>query len=225
MQHHSYYSKLVAALIRGTLGEKDSQETHFSKRLEDLTIDEINALISLGVKNNLPIGLLTRDPENPHIVKIMGVLRGIQPDHLLDIGFSRSKFIWQVLDNFHFLTTTSVDIDKTYTKEVSKIHEGGFTNLRSKDINGNELNAFVKNQFDVVTAVDVLPFIDDYEAALKEICRIAVRFIIIAVPTKSTNKSKHEFTEEKLREIFESQDVHQLKFEYVNDILILIARK
>jgi len=225
MQHHSYYSKLVAALIRGSLKKENSEEVYFTKRLEDLTIDEINLLISLGIKKNLPIGLLTRSPELAHVVKIMGVLRGIQPDHLLDIGASKSKFVWQVLDNFHFLPTTSIDIDKTYTKEIKDIHKGGFTTLRAKDIKGNELDVFAKNQFDVITAIDVLPLMKNYEEVLKQICRIAVRFIILSVPTKTTDKGKKIFTEEELRVFFKSQDIHQLKFEYVNDILILIARK
>ena len=225
MQHHSYYSKLVAALIRGSLQKPNSEEVYFSKRLEDLTLDEINTLISLGVKNNLSLSILTRSPELPHIVKIMGILRGIQPDHLLDIGSRRSKFVWQVLDNFHFLPTTSIDIDKTYTKEIKQIHKGGFTTLRAKDINASELSVFAKNQFDVITAIDTLYFVDDYEEALKQICRIAVRFVILSVPTKTTEKNKTMFTEEKLRAIFKAEDIHQLKFEYVNDILILIARK
>lgn len=225
MQHHSYYSKLVAALIRGSLKKENSEEVYFTKRLEDLTIDEINLLISLGIKNNLPLGLLTRNPELPHIVKIMSVLRGIQPDHLLDIGSKRSKFVWQVLDNFHFLPTTSIDIDKTYTKEIKDIHKGGFTTLRAKDITDKELNVFAKHQFDVVTAIDILPFMENRKEALKQICRIAVRFIILSVPTKATEKNKKIFTEDDLREFFISEDIHQLKFEYVNDTLILIARK
>ncbi|HET8911213.1 MAG TPA: hypothetical protein VFN23_07110 [Ktedonobacteraceae bacterium] len=98
----AYFERLVAAYIRGKLLDQRDSEL-FSKLLDELTPEEIEALIRLARDQELRLHRFKRTMELPRVRKVLGTLKGIQPDSLLDIGSGRGAFLWPLLDSFPYL--------------------------------------------------------------------------------------------------------------------------
>lgn len=81
-----YYAELAAAFVRGKIGGAD-----------DLSPEE---LIGLGRARGLRLHKFKRQSELPRVRKALGVLQGLAPASLLDIGSERGAFLWPLLDSF-----------------------------------------------------------------------------------------------------------------------------
>ncbi len=84
-----YYAELAAAFVRGKIGGAD-----------DLSPEE---LIGLGRARGLRLHKFKRQSELPRARKVLGVLQGLAPAGLLDIGSGRGAFLWPLLDSFPHL--------------------------------------------------------------------------------------------------------------------------
>ncbi|TAF33410.1 MAG: methyltransferase domain-containing protein [Cytophagales bacterium] len=226
MEHYqSYYNIMAAAMVRGSLEQQKNTSHLFQKKLEDLNPEEINELILIGLRKNMSLDVLKRRIDSPEITKVMGFLRGIQPDNLLDISEPQGSFIWRVMDEFRFLPATVVDIDSQYAELAKFMHKGGVTNIRGQQTPLTDMSCFSNEQFDVVTLLDVLQHVQEGEKILLEICRITKRFVICVVPLKPDPQHKSAFTEHSLRAIFKKKDIHQFKVEVIRNSLVMVARK
>ncbi|MCC5944722.1 MAG: methyltransferase domain-containing protein [Bernardetiaceae bacterium] len=231
MINQGYYNQLASAFVRGSLKDKFPNNPCFEKKLEDLLAEEHKELIKIGISESLPLSVLERALEAPYITRVFAILRGIQPDLLLDIGKSNNDFIWRLLDEFRFLPVTAIDIDNTYDAHIKAIHEGGINNLRSRALDVHNMKEIASNQYDVVTSLNALPYLSEPLNALSEICRVTKRFMILAVPTESLaqiiegNKESKTLNETKLREELKKNDILQIKIDYVEDFTVVVARK
>src|SRR5262245_19745942 len=81
-----YYAELAAAFVRGKIGGGD-----------DLSPEES---IGLGRARGLRLSKFKRQAELPRVRKVLGVLQGLAPASLLDIGSGRGAFLWPLLDSF-----------------------------------------------------------------------------------------------------------------------------
>ncbi len=89
-----YFERLVAAFIRGNLLLDQQHEALFNKALDELSTREIQALIQLAQDRGLRLHRFKRTIELPRVRKVLGILKGIQPRNLLDIGSGRGTFLW-----------------------------------------------------------------------------------------------------------------------------------
>jgi hypothetical protein len=77
-----------------------------------------------------------------------------------------------------------------------------------------------------VTALEVLEHIPHLESAVSEICRVASDNIILSVPSKEDDNPEHIhlLDHHVLTGLLNENGWHKVKYEYVLNHLILIAR-
>lgn len=223
-----YYEKLAAAFVRGKLHDDPARLMHpslFSSALEDLSEDNQRELIKLGLQQGLRLHRFKRTMDLPRVHKVLGILHGIQPATLLDIGSGRGAFLWPLLDTFSSLPVTCIDILNYRVADIQAMHQGGLSHLNALHTDVTK-SPFSSGQFEVVTMLEVLEHIPDTNKALAEVCRIAGRFVILSVPSKKDDNPEHLhlFNEHSLRQHFEQQHVSHVSFHYVAGHIIAIAR-
>jgi 2-polyprenyl-3-methyl-5-hydroxy-6-metoxy-1,4-benzoquinol methylase len=65
----------------------------------------------------------------PWVRKVLGVLHGIAPESLLDVGTGRGAFLWPLLAEFPSLPVTCVDVDAERVRELGRVADGGVLSL------------------------------------------------------------------------------------------------
>jgi ubiquinone/menaquinone biosynthesis C-methylase UbiE len=156
---------------------------------------------------------------------VIGYLKGINPNSILDIGIGHMSFLCPVLNIFPKLNVTTIDTDDIVVDDVKCINIGG-TKVSAYKMDAINMS-FDDNSFDIVTALEVLEHIKDYRTAIKEICRVARKFVIVTVPSKPDENPwhLHLFTDKILRYEFQKQGLKNIKFEYVLNHIIMIGKK
>jgi hypothetical protein len=99
----SYFDRLAAAFVRGKLHNAPAAEAHaelFAPPLDQLAGAELQALIRLGLAHDLRLHKFKRTMDLARVRKVLGILHGLQPAELLDIGSGRGAFLWPLLDAF-----------------------------------------------------------------------------------------------------------------------------
>ncbi|MGZ3715782.1 MAG: class I SAM-dependent methyltransferase, partial [Ktedonobacterales bacterium] len=162
----------------------------------------------------------------PRVDKVLGILRGLQPDTLLDIGSGRGAFLWPLLDAFLHLPVTCADILEHRVAGIQAVHDGGVATLAAVRADATAL-PFADGSFDVVTLLEVLEHIPDTQSALAEVCRVARRFVVLSVPMHPDDNPEHIhlFDQRELSGLLEQQGIARVSAEHVLNHLILVARK
>ena len=86
---------------------------------------------------------------------------------------------------------------------------------------------FKAQQFDAVTALEVLEHIADLAQAVSEICRVAKQHVLFSVPSKEDDNPEHIhlLTPEQLQPLFSQNGFGKIKVSHVHNHLIgLVAR-
>jgi hypothetical protein len=214
----SYYLQLTAAFVRGELGTPSATQTYFKKPLEDLIHEENHELVKLGEEKKLELDFLKKETPAPYLDKLFGVLRGVQPDQVLNLEKKQTDFIWQLVDEFHYLPTIALSMDEKQVGRIKSLHKGGFTTLSTKEnLPFPKLQGYPSNQFDVVTCTDGFETEAELMEALPELTRIVKRFIILTFP--------EGFNQKLIRGYLESQNILQFRVEKPEEYCILIGRK
>jgi len=205
-----YYDNLVAAFIRG--------------RLPDTSELSLNDLIDVAIENQLRIHKFKRNAELPRVHKILGVLRGIQPASLLDIGSGRGTFLWPLVDSFPYAPITSAELSVIRATDINAVRCGGVDRLTAVMMDARRLG-FADNSFDVVTALEVLEHMETPELAMAEAIRVARRFVLISVPSHEDNNPEHInlFTKSAMERMLLSAGAAKVKIEYVLNHMIAVA--
>lgn len=76
-----YFTELATAFVRGRLNQPD-------------------ASIEAGLEAGLRLHKFKRNTELPRVRTVLGILRGLLPENLLDIGSGRGTFLWPLLASF-----------------------------------------------------------------------------------------------------------------------------
>jgi len=66
-------------------------------------------LVRHGLKAGLRLHKFKRTSGLPRVRRVLGVLRGLAPADLLDVGSGRGVFLWPLLDAFPELRVTAID--------------------------------------------------------------------------------------------------------------------
>ena len=224
-----YFLTLATAFVRGKLiddlaGSKADQPL-FTKALDELSNDEIEMLIQLGKEHDLRLHRFKKSMELPRVHKVLGVLKGIQPQNLLDIGSGRGVFLWPLLDAFPFLPVTCIDRLDYRIADIQAVHNGGIAQLTARQGDVTAL-PFADHSFDVVTMLEVLEHIPATTKALQEVCRVARRFLLLSVPSKEDNNPEHIhlFNQTRLRQLLQEQGITRISVEYVLNHMLIVAR-
>lgn len=210
MDSDRYYSELAAAFVRGKLGE-----------MPGLSADDI---IKAGIEAGLRLHKFKRNAELPRVRKVLGLLRGLAPSNLLDIGSGRGTFLWPLLDSFPGLSVTSIDKNPIRVNDIQAVRRGGISNLDAAQADVAGL-CFAAKSFDIVTALEVVEHLPLPEKAVSEVIRVARRFVIASVPSKEDDNPEHIhlFDSKRLESMFLSVGAKHVKFDYVLNHIIAIV--
>lgn len=217
-----YDAPMMAACIRGTL---KGEGRLFTAPLNELTAADCKALLDMARAEGIKTHHFKRHELLPRVKAVMGFLRGVQPENLLDVGSGRGVFLFPFLREFPWVPVTSLDILKKRVDMLNAIHDGGVPNLTALKENICDWDA-PSRSFDVVTLLEVLEHIPDVAAAVKNAVRLARRFVVVSVPSKPDDNPEHIhlLTKPLLTGLFQDAGCDDLKFDGVPGHLLMIAR-
>lgn len=223
-----YYPRLAAAYVRGRLDGSPVHEMHhtlFSTPLDALADTDFETLIQIGLDAELRLHRFKRTMELPRVRKVLGVLKGLQPSSLLDIGSGRGAFLWPLLDAFPDLPVTALDLLDFRVADILAVRDGGVSTVTALCGDATRL-PFADKSFEVVTLLEVLEHIHDTKRALAEVCRVANRFVVLSVPSKPDNNPEHIhlFDQRTLSELLRAHGMAHIHTDSVPNHLIIVAR-
>lgn len=222
-----YYAQFAAAYVRGRLRDLIGNQYPelFAPELAELSEEEFQRLIALAQGYELRLHRFKRTIELPRVQRVLGMLKGLRPANLLDIGTGRGVFLWPLLDAFPTLPVTCVDRLEYRIADLQAMRAGGLERLEA--IHGDVTALpFADRSFEVVTMLEVLEHVPDTRKALAEVCRVARRFALFSVPSKADDNPEHIhlFDQQQLRSLLSEQGIGRVSFEYVLNHLLVIAR-
>jgi ubiquinone/menaquinone biosynthesis C-methylase UbiE len=205
-----YYDQLAAAFVRGRLGSA-------------VAADDVATLIARGRAAGLKLHKFKRTAELPRVRKVLGLLRAMAPQSLLDVGSGRGTFLWPLVDAFPSLAITAIDVDARRAADLHAVRKGGVARLSALRMDGRRL-AFSNGAFDVVTLLEVLEHMPSPELAAAEALRVARRFVIASVPSKPDDNPEHIhlFDRRALEQLFAAAG--RVTCEWVLNHAVVVAR-
>ncbi len=222
-----YETLLAAAYVRGCalrttrpLLRVELAETP----LEALTEAELAQIIAAGEAATLKLYHFKKKDDLPRVSAVLGFMRGICPQSLLDVGSGRGAFLFPFLRDFPDVPVTSVDLLPNRAADLAAVAAGGIDRLTAlrQDICTWEAP---DGAFDVVTLLEVLEHIPQVDRAVEAAVRLARRYVVVTVPSKPDNNPEHIhlLTKEKLTDLFHQAGCGKLSFGGVNGHLFMTA--
>lgn len=207
-----YFTQLAAAFVRGKLGREASR----------LSREE---LIAEGLASGLRLHKFKRSTELARVRKVLGILRGLSPASLLDVGSGRGTFLWPLLDAFPWLEVTAVDVNPVRVADIAAVSRGGVPNLRALQSDAEELG-LEDGYAEVVTQLEVLEHLTSPRRAAAEAVRVASKFVVASVPSKEDDNPEHInlFDERGFESLFLDAGARGVKVEYVLNHMIAVVR-
>jgi ubiquinone/menaquinone biosynthesis C-methylase UbiE len=198
----------------------------FEPDLEALSENDLQRLVALGQQQELRLHRFKRSMILPRVQRVLGMLKGLQPANLLDIGTGRGVFLWPLLETFPVLPVTCMDQLDFRVSDLQAINAGGLRQLTAIQGDVTAL-PFADRSFDVVTMLEVLEHVPDTRRALAEVVRVASRTLILSVPSQADDNPEHIhlFSQADLRNLLAEQGLTRLSFKYVLNHLLVFAHK
>lgn len=225
-----YYNKFAVAAVRGSLkrlGKEDLlSEALMKKELDALTEDECDKILTAAQQSNIKLyHFKATHNDMPRVKKVLGFLRGIYFESLLDVGSGRGVFLIPFMEAFPYVNVSAVDILPRRIEMLNDIKNGGVDRLSVHMANICE-KPFPDNAADVVTMLEVLEHIPNVEDAICAAVEIARKYVVVTVPSKEDDNPEHIhlLTKAKLTEYFTNAGVTKLSFDSVPGHLFMIAK-
>ncbi len=206
-----FYLEFAAAFVRHALPEAQDRDPR--------------ELVQLGLRAGLRLHRFKRTAELPRVRKVLGILRGLGPQSVLDVGSGRGVFLWPLLDAFPHLPVTAIDRSAYRVSHLRAVAAGGVIRLRPFIADVHRLG-LADQCVDVVTFLEVLEHLQRPAVALAEALRIARRFVVLSVPSKEDDNPEHIhlFTQDSLEKLLLDAGAARVSFEGVLNHRIAIVR-
>lgn len=225
-----YYNKFAVAAVRGSLKRLNKSSMLSSelmtKDLDALAESECDQILGAASKCGIKLYHFKETHQDlPRVKMVLGVLKGLSFESLMDVGSGRGVFLIPFMQTFPYVEVKSVDILDKRIEMLSDIRNGGVENLEvcKADICQKP---FPDNSVDVITMLEVLEHIPDVQSAISAAVSIARSYIIVTVPSKEDDNPEHIhlLTKDKLTEYFNQAGVTKLSFNRVPGHLFMIAK-
>lgn len=213
MEDDPLYRRFAIAYLNGAAGTAIA--------LDDETAD----LRAIAAENGLKIHRFKRSGVLPRVAAALGVLRGIAPANLLDVGTGRGAFLWPFLEAFPDIPTTCIDILEHRVAMLSAVARGGIGNLNVVRGEGGSL-PFADGAFDSATALEVLEHQAEPILLARELVRVTRRFVVVSVPSKPDDNPEHVqlFTADSLRALFLGAGARSVTASHVPGHIVAVVR-
>lgn len=207
-----YFTRLAAAYVRGRLGRDAAERSP-------------EELIAAGLASGLRLHKFKRNAELPRVRKVLGILRGLAPESLLDVGSGRGTFLWPLLDAFPRLEVTAVDFNPVRVADIAAVGSGGVPNLRALRADAEALE-LADGYADVVTALEVLEHLKSPQRAAAEAVRVARSYVIASVPSKEDDNPEHVnlFDARGFESLFLDAGARGVKVEHVLNHMVAVVK-
>ena len=222
-----YERIFAAAYVRGYAKRNAAgllSDALLEKPLSALEDEEAAAVIQAGSAAGLRMYHFKKKEPLPRVKAVMGMLKGLHPESLLDVGSGRGVFLLPFLREFPHTPVTSVDLLPHRVEMLQCLAEGGIENLTAlrQDICAWDMDG---DAFDVVTMLEVLEHIPDVHNAVSAAVRLARRYVVASVPSRPDDNPEHIhlLTKDVLTELFAKAGCDRLHFSGVNGHLIMAA--
>lgn len=217
----------AAAYVRGiaqSAGEPVLPPELLRAPLGALTDRELAQLIDAGGRAGLKLYRFKEKEDLPRVSAVLGFLRGVQPQSLLDVGSGRGAFLFPFLREFPEVPVTAVDLLPHRVELLLAVAQGGMSRLTPLRQDICTWDA-PDGSFDVVTLLEVLEHIPAVEQAVEAAVRLARRYVVVTVPSKPDNNPEHIhlLTKDKITGLFARAGCEKLKFGGVNGHLMAVA--
>lgn len=208
-----YFVDLAAAFVRGR-----------APQLAEPGGDAAT-LVERGRAHGLSLHKFKRNATLPRVAKVLGILQGLRPQSLLDIGSGRGTFLWPLLDRQPWLSVTAIDADPRRAQDLDAVRRGGVDRLTALQADVCAL-PLADDAVDVVTALEVLEHLEQPARAAAELCRVAQRFIVASVPSKPDDNPQHIqlFSPDTLRALFEDAGASRVQIDHVPGHMVAVVR-
>ena len=230
MIQEKYNLKCSVAAIRGRLKRTNKTDEIslelLNKPLPDINESELRELMEYGERLGVKLYYFKKsDRQLPRVNKVLGFLKGICFESILDVGSGRGVFLLPFLDDFPDVRVHSIDILDKRIDLLSDIAYGGIEQLRVEKADLCDM-PYPENTFDVVTLLEVLEHIPNIEKAIQSAVSMAKKYIVVTVPSKEDDNPEHIhlLTKDKLTSYFNACGVKKLSFDGVPGHLFMIAK-
>ena len=222
-----YDLRLAAACVRGAAlrGALELDAPLLDAPLDALTAAQCEALMAAGRAAGLSLHDFKLHDPLPRVKKALGFLRAVQPESLLDVGSGRGVFLFPFLRQFPQTPVTALDLLPRRVRRLDDLRAGGVASLTAVQADLCDWDAPDK-RFDAVSLLEVLEHIPDVAAAVKNAVRLARRYVVVSVPSKPDDNPEHIhlLTKPVLTGLFARAGCENLKFDGVNNHLVMTAR-
>ena len=214
-----YDTRLAAAYSRGTAAQQPGllPETLWRRPLAALTPQEAAAILRAGEAAGLRLYHFKQREPLPRVRAVLGFLRGVQPESLLDVGSGRGAFLLPFLEAFPATPVTALDLLPHRVELLRRLAGGGIDSLTAQEADLCRWDGGGR-RYDVVTLLEVLEHIPDVEAAVRAAVALARRYVVVSVPSKPDNNPEHIhlLTRDRLTQLFARAGCERLHFGGVN---------
>lgn len=202
-----YFTELATAFVRGRLERPDAS-------LED------------GAEAGLRLHKFKQNTELPRVKRVLGMLHGLAPESLLDIGSGRGTFLWPLLASLPHLPVTAIDWNERRASDMQAVRRGGVERLSVERMDVEHLS-FPEASFDVVTMLEVLEHLQRPAEALRRVIETARRAVIVSVPSVPDDNPEHLrlFSVDELRDMAAEAGCVRVTLEHVLNHRIMLCHK
>lgn len=205
------YTAFAAAYVRGALGAVPAET-------DAATLDR-------GLAAGLRLHRFKRNAELPRVRRVLGVLRGLGPASLLDVGSGRGTFLWPLLDALPGVPTLSIERSPDRATQLGHVATGGVTALSVVRGDARRL-PLASGAVDTALALEVLEHLHEPTAAAVELVRVARRFVVATVPSTPDDNPEHVqlFAPKDLERLFGDAGATKVDITGVHGHHVVVAR-
>ena len=164
-----YYNKYAVAAVRGAVKRLEKNDMLraelMEKELDALTEKECDEILERAEICGIKLyHFKATHNDMPRVKKVLGFLRGIYFESLLDVGSGRGVFLIPFMENFPYVNVTSLDILERRILMLEDIAKGGAEDGTHQHDDRREQRHAVAQQLFALFALGFLAEIDDVAA-------------------------------------------------------------